>query len=68
MERRFYSNERVFSTTATFDDGRMIEQSFLAKDLSEAIKLMRLYYPDAKIVDGEFVMTLGNYVRGMVSI
>lgn len=52
----------LFSVTACYADGRMIEQTFAAASLHTAETVMRMLHPKALVVEGEYLMRAVEFV------
>lgn len=55
-------NTPLWSFTAVYADGRMIEETFGVPNKIAGVQIMMASHPDAVSVDGEFVMTLGQFL------
>lgn len=51
----------LYSTTAYYADGRMIEQTWATRSLHEALAQMRKLHPQAMEIDGEYLMDASDY-------
>jgi len=57
-----YPETPLYSATATYADGRMIETTWAVDSLQAARVSMRWMHPQAVRIDAEFVMSLAEYL------